>query len=318
MGTYLHDPNITRCPECDSIDIEHDTERGEIHCSSCGIVISDTHIDHGPEWRVFHGEQGNDRSRTGAPTGDWNNGLAPSTEIGWKDRDSFGRVIPARNRAQIYRLRRWQRRIRRLKTAQRNMLWGFNEIDKICATKELPPNVIEMSKTIFKKASELNLLQGRSLECMVAATIYASCRIHDVPRTLNEIASGISVTKRDLGRTYMKICREMQLKTGVSDPSAYISRFCSRLKLNGETLTIALDYVGKVCGSGYSSGKDPAGIAASVIYIATLVTGQTRTQGEVSNASGVTEVTIRKRYKEIIQMLDIEIENGHYFKNFGS
>jgi transcription initiation factor TFIIB len=69
---------------------------------------------------------------------------------------------------------------------------------------------------------------------------------------------------------------------------------------------------------GFTSGKDPAGIAASAIYIATLTTGQTRTQGEVSKASGITEVTIRKRYKEMIKKLDLQIKNGHYFHHGSS
>ena len=223
------------------------------------------------------------------------------------DIDSYGRSIPGRNRAQIYRLRRWQRRIRKFKTAQRNMMWGFNEIDKVCATKGLSPNVNALAKQLFRRASEMNLLQGRSIDCMVAATIYASCRIYEVPRTLNEIAKDLSVSRRDLGRTFRKISKEMNLKMNLTSPSDYVSRFCSRLKLNGRTLECAIELVEKTDKLGYSSGKDPAGIA--------LTTGQTRTQGEVSKASGVTEVTIRKRYKEIIKKLGLDLNNGHYFQN---
>jgi transcription initiation factor TFIIB len=281
MGTYLHDPHVTQCPECGSEHIEHDQVRGEILCQACGIVISDSHIDHGPEWRTFNNDSGPDRSRTGAPTNEWSNGLAPSTEIGWMDKDSYGRSIPGKNRAQIYRLRKWQRRIRKFKTAQRNMMWGFSEIDKICATKELSPNVNNLAKQLFRRASEMNLLQGRSIECMVAATIYASCRIYDVPRTLNEIAKDLSVSRRDLGRTFRKISKELNLKMNITNPSDYVSRFCSRLKLNGKTLECALALVEESEKMGYTSGKDPAGIAASAIYIATLTTGQIRTQGEV-------------------------------------
>jgi transcription initiation factor TFIIB len=314
MGTYLMDPNVTKCPECYSPNIEHDQERGEILCLSCGMVISETHIDHGPEWRAFQGDAGPDRSRTGAPVKSWNKGLAPSTEIGWKDLDSYGNSIPGRNRAQIYRLRKWQRRIRKFKTAQRNVIWGFSEIDKICSVKELSPMVNELAKQLFRKASEMNLIQGRGIECMVAATIYASCRIHNVPRTLNEIAKDLNMSKRDLGRTFRKISKEMELRLNITNPSDYVSRFCSRLRVNGKTLGIALELVEAADKMGYTSGKDPAGIAASAIYVATLTTGQTRTQGEVSKASGVTEVTIRKRYKEMIKMLDLKIHNGHYFK----
>jgi transcription initiation factor TFIIB len=193
------------------------------------------------------------------------------------------------------------------------MIWGFGEIEKICTLKGLPPNVKDMAKQLFQRSSELNLIQGRGVECMVLATIYASCRICNVPRTLREIAEGSSISKRDLGRTYRKISKELRLKMDLTNPSDYVSRFCSRLKLNGKTLECALELVSEAELSGYTSGKDPAGIAASAIYISTLITGQSRTQGEVSGASGVTEVTIRKRYKEIIEKLGLDIKNGHYY-----
>jgi transcription initiation factor TFIIB len=240
--------------------------------------------------------------------------LAPSTEIGWKDRDYYGRTIPERNRAQVYRLRKWQRRLRKYRTAQRNMIWGFSEIERLCMGKDLPPNVREIAKLLFQRASEMNLIQGRGVECMVAVSLYAACRTTSVPRTLNEIADDLTVSRKEIGRAFRKISRQMELSLKVTHPMDYLLRFCSRLKLNGKTCENAVDIVRKAEEAGYISGKDPSGVAASAIYIATLHTGQTRTQGEISQASGITEVTIRKRYKEMIEKLGIPVQNGHYLK----
>ncbi|MGA1794103.1 MAG: transcription initiation factor IIB [Thermoplasmatota archaeon] len=313
MSHYLLDPHLDRCPECGSINVHVDQVRGEIVCIECGVVISDTHIDHGPEWRDL--DNAHSRSRVGAPSRKWNDGLAPSTEIGWKDRDSFGRTIPERNRAQVYRLRKWQRRLRKFRTSQRNLIFGFAEIDRLCMAKDLPPNVREHAKALFQRASEHNMIQGRGVECMVAVVLYAACRTSNVPRTLNEIADDLTVSRKDIGRAFRKISRQLELSIRVTNPLDYISRFCSRLKLNGNTQEFAMDIIRRSEELGYISGKDPAGIAASAIYIASIMTGQTRTQGEISEASGITEVTIRKRYKEIIDRLDIKIRNAHYFRH---
>ncbi|MGA1819965.1 MAG: TFIIB-type zinc ribbon-containing protein [Thermoplasmatota archaeon] len=313
MSPYIIDPQTDKCHECGSANIHMDQIRGEIVCLDCGVVISDAHIDHGPEWRDIEGAPSG--SRVGAPAHKWNDGLAPTTEIGWKDRDFFGRNIPERNRAQVYRLRKWQRRLRKYRTSQRNLLFGFAEIDRLCMAKDLPNNVKEHAKALFQRASESNMIQGRGVECMVAVSLYAACRTSNVPRTLNEIADDLTVSRKDIGRAFRKVSRELELSLRVTNPLDYISRFCSRLKLNGNTLEFAVDIIKRAEELGFISGKDPAGIAASAIYIASLMTGQTRTQGEISEASGITEVTIRKRYKELSDRLDIKVRNAHYFRN---
>ncbi|PWU79427.1 MAG: hypothetical protein DLM72_17355 [Candidatus Nitrosopolaris wilkensis] len=49
------------------------------------------------------------------------------------------------------------------------------------------------------------------------------------------------------------------------------------------------------------AGKDPMGIAATVLYIACLNTGEKRTQTDIAQAAGITEMTLRNRYKHIKQ-----------------
>ena len=56
------------------------------------------------------------------------------------------------------------------------------------------------------------------------------------------------------------------------------------------------------------SGKGPCGCAAAAIYIASVLEGERKTQREVADVAGVTEVTIRNRYKELLDQLDLESE----------
>ncbi|MBW3584203.1 MAG: transcription initiation factor IIB, partial [Euryarchaeota archaeon] len=58
---------ITTCPECGGNHLVHDYERGELVCDTCGLVLDDSFIDQGPEWRAFDSEQREKRARVGAP-----------------------------------------------------------------------------------------------------------------------------------------------------------------------------------------------------------------------------------------------------------
>ena len=81
-------------------------------CEHCGLITSERYIDHGPEWRAFDADQKKKRTRTGAPMTYMIHDKGLSTMIDWKNRDIFGREIPAKLRAQIYRLRKWQSQIK--------------------------------------------------------------------------------------------------------------------------------------------------------------------------------------------------------------
>ena len=94
---------VDKCPECGSRQLIRDYEKGELVCEHCGLVLDDQFIDQGPEWRAFDVEQGEKRARTGAPMTYTIHDKGLSTEISWKNKDSYGKSIPTRNRAQLYR-----------------------------------------------------------------------------------------------------------------------------------------------------------------------------------------------------------------------
>ena len=77
-----------------------DENRGLIVCEECGLVHSENHIDHGPEWRAFDADQKKKRTRTGAPMTYMIHDKGLSTMIDWKNRDIFGKEIPVTELAQ--------------------------------------------------------------------------------------------------------------------------------------------------------------------------------------------------------------------------
>jgi transcription initiation factor TFIIB len=246
---------IFQCPKCGSTHLSRDYRRGELICKDCGLVIEEDFIDHGPEWRAFDSEQREKRARTGSPMTYTIHDKGLSTMIGWKNRDSYGKSIPTRNRAQLYRLRKWQRRIRIADAIERNLAFALSELDRMASGMGLPRNVRETSAMIYRKAVLKNLIRGRSMEGVSAAALYAACRQCNVPRTLDEIAVSSRVSRKEIGRTYRFIARELGLKLMPTSPQDYISRFCSELKLSGDVQAKTLEILKKAADKELTSGR---------------------------------------------------------------
>ena len=295
------------CPECGSRDLSFDSERAELVCNICGIVVEDAIMDMGPEWRAFDHEQQAKRTRTGAPATYTIHDKGLTTSIDWRNKDIYGRDIPAKNRAQWHRLRKWQRRMRISSPTQRNLAYALSELDRSSSKLSLPRSVREDASLIYRKAVKHKLIRGRSINGVVASAIYIACRICKIPRTLDEISKVSNVSKKEIGRTYRFIARELNMKLDPTSPSDYIPRFASSLDLSGEIQSKAIEIILKAKEMGLTSGKGPTGIAAAALYIASVLFGERKTQSEVAQIAGVTEVTIRNRYKELSEKIDLGV-----------
>jgi len=297
----------TKCPECGSEDLRADYKRAEIVCGNCGLVIDDNFLDMGPEWRAFDHEQRDKRTRVGAPLTYTIHDKGLSTMIDWRNKDIYGRDIPARNRAQWYRLRKWQRKIRVSSATERNLAYALSELDRDSSNLRLPRSVREAASVIYRKAVENKLIRGRSIEGVVAASLYVACRRCNVPRTLDEIAEISRVSKKEVGRTYRFLTRELNIKLPPTSPVDYVPRFATELGLSGEVQSKAIKIIEKAMKKGLTSGRGPTGVAAAALYIASVLLGERKTQRDVAEVAGVTEVTIRNRYKELTEQLDIGV-----------
>ena len=293
---------IKKCPECGSTNLYYDKERGEIICRDCGFVIDDKMVDFGQDWRDF-GDSGQSERRAGAPMTytQFDQGL--STDIGKRSDLSS---LSGKNRDKYFRLRKWQYRI---STAlERNLKLALGELKRVSSFLKLPKSVEEEAARIYRLAVQKGLVRGRSMESVVAGSLYAACRRHEVPRTLDEISEASGIEKKEIGRTYRFITRELEIKILPSNPIDYISRFSSVLKLSPETQSYAMKILDKAQKIELTSGRGPTGIAAAALYVSSLIHGEKRTQREVADAAGVTEVTIRNRYKELLEKLHLDKE----------
>ena len=294
---------ITVCPEC-GFPLTTDSQRAEILCGHCGLVVEESLVDMGPEWRAFDHEQRDKRTRVGAPSTNTLHDRDLNTVIDWRNKDYYGRAISEENRAQMYRLRKWQRRIRVSGAGERNLAFALSEIDRKASNLSLTRTVREDASVIYRDAVKHKLIRGRSIEGVVAASLYAACRRCKVPRTLDEISEASKISKKEIGRNYRFLSRELKLNLRPTSPADYVPRFASKIGLSSEAESKAISIIREASKNGLTSGRGPTGVAAAALYIASVLLGERKTQREVADASGVTEVTIRNRYKELSEQLN--------------
>ncbi len=296
-----------QCPECNGSRLMRDYECAEIVCMDCGFVVAAKLADRGPEWRAFDDEQRAKRARVGAPLTFTIHDKGLSTMIDWHDRDIYGKRLSPGQKAQIYRLRKWQRRIRVSDATERNLAFALSEISKIANGLSLPKNILETASVIYRKAVKERLIRGRSIQGVTAAAIYVACRQCGLARTLDEIAQASSINKKEVGRSYRFLVKELDYFIPPLKPSQYVTKFSNQLAMQGKVEEIAHKILTVAKELKLTSGRGPTGIAAAASYIASVLTGERKTQREIAEIAQVTEVTIRNRYKELVDRLQFII-----------
>ena len=298
---------VDKCPECGSSNLVHDYDTGETVCGDCGLVLYEQMMDKGPEWRAFTQEEKASRSRVGVPTSYSVHDKGLSTAISQVDRDAFGRKLPLSTRLQMWRLRKWQIRSRVHSSIDRNLAQAMAELDRLSDKVYIPPPIKEKAAVTYRKALDKGLVRGRSIAAIAAAALYAACRGSGTPRTLREIAEASLVDKKDVARCYRLLLRELEVHMPIADPLTYVSKIAERTGISGRTQGLAIQILREAKSKRAAAGKDPMGLAAAALYIACLQNNEKKTQKDIAEAAGVTEVTVRNRYKTLKKQLQLEL-----------
>ncbi len=294
------------CTDCGGTNLRLDQKHAEMVCMDCGLVMEESLVDSGPEWRAFNPEQRARRARTGGPVkySKLNKGL--TTEIDRYDRDIRGSHISPKHKAKLYRMRKWQRRARMSDSLQRNLSIALPELDRICSYLSIPRNTREECAMWYRKAAAKGMVRGRSIEGVVAAVVYLVCKKQQTPKTLEELADASGVTVKDIGRSYRFLCRRLGLRMPVATPIDYVPRFASKLGVSGETEAKAVEILKEAIEKGVTSGRGPTGTAAAALYLAGKSTDDKRTQRNIAEKlTGVTETTIRNRCEDLSTMMRV-------------
>lgn len=262
-----------KCPECRNIIVR---DKHELVCENCGLIIDDHNPSPGP-------------SKT--ELGSFIDGLGPEDWTGVK---SFKK---------------------RYKTLHENISGKENLEDKINFLKSMyipqgaPSYIIESAIEIFKKIKTKYPRLGGSDKHVAAAALYTAYKMHDVPRTLEEIAvSCLAPFKEEvhsesvkIGRLYKTIKEKLKLNIKISSPEDYVPRYCGKLILSREAQNKTYDILQAVRAKELLVGHSPEVVAAAAIYIASILCNERKNQHDIANVSKISEMAIRKTYKEITE-----------------
>ncbi|PJC51218.1 MAG: transcription initiation factor IIB [Nitrosopumilales archaeon CG_4_9_14_0_2_um_filter_34_16] len=291
----------TKCPRCGKDTVITDVVSQEVFCSKCGVVLDEKVNDSRPD-RMFTNST-TTRSHTGDKTTLTRHDRGLSTMINPFDRDSSGNPLPTSMKSSLKRLRKWDSRSRMKNNDERNLQQALLELLKLKEKLFLPDAIVEKASYIYRKSLEQKLVRGRSIAALIAAALYAACRESETPRTLQEIASTMGIKRKELTASYRLIFKELELKIPVADSVSCIAKIASNADLSEKTKRHAMKILKKAEKQNALAGKHPMGLAASALYLASIDLEENRTQKDIADAAGVTEVTIRNRCKDLRMIL---------------
>jgi transcription initiation factor TFIIB len=287
-------PNVIICPNCGDGRKVTDIESGELICTKCGYVIHERVGDEEQDWSILAREPAS-KLRT-SPTSLARSGMGLSTIIGRPDR-SAGSGLNAAMRSTFDRLRTWDFRIKG--RDERSLKCAFVDLDRLRGTLRLSDAIVEKAAYIYRRAQEQGLVRGRTMRAVMGAAIYIVQREMGISGTLDDIIRATNTKEKDLARAYRILIRELDLKVPMVDPVKCVSRVANKANISERTKRKAMNMIYDVVKSGLAAGKDPMGLAASVLYVSCVNSGEVKSQAAIADAAGVSEVTLRKNQRLI-------------------
>lgn len=283
-----------------------DGSTGERFCQKCGNVVVERIDDARPERRSFVEDQ-NDRSRTGSPNSLAIHDRGLATTISNVGKDASGKSLSVSMKHDMRRLRIWDGRSQTHESADKNLKAAFMELAKLKDKLTLSDSIIEKTAHIYRKAVGKGLVRGRSIPGVLGAATYAACRDSGIPRTLNDVSDALNIKRKDVSKSYRMLVNKLEMQMPVMDSVSCVSRIASKIGLDEKTKRYALEVLRDASDMEITAGKGPMGLAAAALYIACLKYDVGIAQREISVASGVTEVTIRNRYKGLSKSLELTV-----------
>ena len=298
---------IQKCSACESSLID-DIANGEIICSGCGIVVAEQMEDHGPEVKSTRLEDKMKLARATGQTTYSQHDLGIATEISMGSKDFSGKSINSEIASQMNNLRKWQKRVRISSSRDRRLSNVLGKISEVSQNCSLPKNVVETASKIYRSLDGKHIqVKGKSVLSISAAVIYLACKQCAIVRSLEEIIQATTPMKEAkakvklASRYYRTLVMELGTVTApVLTMDKYISKIANMTNTDTRVERLALEIAEKTKNRSITDGKAPNGIAAAYLYVSSILLGQSILQRDVSSVSGVTEVTIRNRCKEIL------------------
>lgn len=303
VAYYSNDYDVKcRLDTCKTYPVVTDSDRGEIFCGGCGLVLVQNLDDATNENHGYSTEDFMKNARTGPATSltMFDRGL--STVIGI-NKDSSGNNLSRKTKLEFNRLRTWDQRSKSRTTS--SLSKAFTLLHGMKTKLGIPNNVVENAAYIYRKIVNAKLTRGRTMSSLISAALYASCRQSNIPRTLDDIAEAGNVERRILSRDLRTIIKKLNLNLNQYDTASFIVKISNNMNLGEKTKRDAFDILKRCEDKKITAGKHPVAQAAASLYIACIVNGEKISQKKFSNESGVSDVTIRNRSNLIKKTLKL-------------
>lgn len=302
IENYSNDYDVKcQLDTCKTYPIITDSERGEMFCGGCGLVLVQNISDTSHESSY---SQDFILSRTGPALSLTMHDKGLSTVIG-ADRDFSGNALSSKTKYEFNRLRTWDQRSKSRSTA--TLSKAFTLLNGMKTKLGIPDNVVENAAYIYRKTVSAKLTRGRTMASLVSASLYAACRENNIPRTLDDIANAGNIERRILSRDLRTIIKKLGLKLNQYDISSFVSKISNNMNLKEKTKRDAFDILKRCESEEITAGKHPVAQAAASLYIACIINGEKISQKKFSKESGVSDVTIRNRVVLIKKTLKIVV-----------
>ncbi|MEK0321862.1 MAG: transcription initiation factor TFIIIB [Nitrosopumilus sp.] len=277
---------------CKTYPVITDSERGEIVCGGCGLILVQNISDTLNESNGYTLEGFLKITRTGAPTSLTMHDMGLSTVIG-TNKDFSGNTLPSKTKYEFNRLRTWDQRSKSRKTAIFSR--AFTLLYGMKTKLGVPDSVVENAAYIYRKIVNAKLTRGRTMASLVSASLYAACRENNIPRTLDDVANAGNVERRILSRDLRTIIRKLGLNLNQYDTTSFISKISNNMNLKEKIKRDAFEILKRCENEEITAGKHPVAQAAASLYISCIMNGEKISQKKFSVESGVSDVTIRNR-----------------------
>ena len=297
LDEMVREERIETISCCDDMK-NHQIHNGTTICSTCKNTI--TNIQANPEWRYYGSSdtKSSDPTRCGMPV----NTLLPKSSIGTTI--SYSRN---RNSQTMNKLRRYQQ-WNGMPYKERSLFKVFEEISRICKKSNLPIIIINEANSLYKIVSSTKISRGANRLGIIAACVYFSCKINNVPRSPNEIASIFDLKIPVMTKGCKKFQEIMQLnKVNINrihqavtiTMDDFIDRFCSKLELTKEDINQIKDISKMAQFYNLINENTPPSMAAGCIYLYIKDNELIIHKKEISDICKISEVTINKCFKKL-------------------
>jgi transcription initiation factor TFIIB len=281
-----------QCPLCRG-KIVLDIESGENICNGCGLVV-------GRDLVIPDATGGDFATKRDATT------IAPPNHVGqtFIDRrnvDSRGKKIDMADN--MYMMRRLDFQAS-AENSDRSFRRALQEITRITERLGIGSTVQREAMSIYCKASEKDLIRGRSVDGICTAAIYVACRKLSVPRLLQDIIEVASHEDRKHIAPYSKLLfRQLGIHAEQLNAAEYVDYVARNARISSRTQRMALSLLTIIERNPKLSGKRPISIAAAALYLASKKTGENTSQLRIAGATNLTPTTVRKTAADIEEVL---------------